>query len=468
MNKFINDDFLLANDSAKKLYFEYAEPSPIVDFHSHLSAEEMASDKKWKDIYEIWLGGDHYKWRAMRSAGVPEDLITGEASGREKFFAFAGAMPKMIRNPLYHWCHLELARFFGIDDLLLSEKTAEEVWERANEKISCGLSARKCLEMGKVEVACTTDDPCDSLESHKSLSEDENFATKVCPTFRVDKAMSFGSGEKFAEYLEKLSGASGVEISSYTDFIEAIKRRHDFFDSVGCRSSDYGLASVPFAENFPIEHLDEAFVRAANGERISEEESEALASETLLECSRMDFESGWVRQFHIGPMRNNNSAMFAKLGPDSGFDSMGESNYARSLSRHLDTLNSEGKLARTIFYNIHPKDSEMLASMLGNFQDGSFAGKMQLGAAWWFLDQKDGIERHLEIVSAMSLLPCFVGMLTDSRSFLSFSRHEYFRRILCSVLGRDMEAGILPRDFDLVGEAVSDISYRNAKSYFGF
>lgn len=472
MKKFINDDFLLLGDSAKKLYFDYAAALPIIDFHSHLDASEAASDKRWENISQLWLAGDHYKWRAMRSNGIPEKFCTGSASDKEKFFAFAETMPKLIRNPIYHWCHLELARYFDIDDVLLSPETAEEVWVRANSVIEKDFSARKCLEKSNVEIACTTDDPTASLSSHAVAFEEwkgKKLSARILPTFRPDKALAFEKGAKYADYIKELSEVSGVNISSFSDLMIALRKRHKFFEKHGCRSSDYGMDTMHFVKNFPSEHLDEAFNRALEGDKLSPLEISALKSEAFLECARMDADAGWVRQLHIGPMRDNNSKMFALLGGDAGFDSIGESNYALSLSMHLDALNSEGKLGRTILYNIHPKDTEMLASMLGNFQDDSCGpAKMQLGSGWWFLDQMDGMKRQIEAMSAMSLLPRFVGMLTDSRSFLSYSRHEYFRRILCAILGAEMDSGILPYNFELIGGAVADISYHNAKNYFNY
>lgn len=470
MKKFINDDFLLSGESSKKLYFEYAAHLPIIDFHSHLDASEAADGKKWENITQLWLGGDHYKWRAMRSNGVPEKFCTGDADDKEKFLAFAQTMPKLVRNPIYHWCHMELAKYFGIDDILLSPDTAEEIWSRANAVLQSDFSARKCLEASGVEAACTTDDPIDSLEAHERAAEafsEKKLSARILPTMRFDKALAFEKGDEYIAYLEKLSRVSNVKISSYTDFLQALRKRHKFFEERDCRASDYGMDTVYFVKNFPAEHMDEAFIRLLSGDKLTASEICALKSETLLECARMDSDAGWVRQLHIGPMRNNNSKMFSLLGADAGFDSMGESNYAQALAWHLDSLNSEGKLGRTILYNIHPKDTEMLASMLGNFQDDSCGpAKMQLGSAWWFLDQIDGMKRQIEAVSSMSLLPRFVGMLTDSRSFLSFSRHDYFRRILCGILGSEMDSGILPFDFELIGGIVADVSYKNAKNYF--
>ncbi len=467
MSKFINDNFLLGTDSARFLYDNFARDLPVIDFHNHLDPAEAANDKRWENITQLWLYGDHYKWRAMRSNGVAEEFCTGNAPDREKFFKLAETMPKLIRNPIYHWCHLELARYFGIDDLLLGPDTVEEIWGRANEKIAGDFSAWSCLKQSKVEVLCTTDDPISDLSYHIAAAKNPETPARVLPTFRPDKAHACANPAEYAKYLEALSATSGVKISSYADLINALKERHDFFDRVGCRVSDHGIETVYFAPTSDAE-LEKIFKKLLGGENISAEETAKFKSAVLIECAKMDYESGWVRQLHIGPMRNNNSKMFGKLGPDAGFDSIGESNFAYPLSRHLDALASQGKLGKTILYNIHPKDTEMLAAMLGNFQDSSCAGKMQLGSGWWFMDQMDGMKRQLEAVSALSLLPNFVGMLTDSRSFLSFPRHEYFRRILCALLGADMESGLLPKDFELVGEAVKNISYFNSKNYFKF
>lgn len=464
MDKFINNDFLLENESSKKLFHSYAEGMPLIDFHCHLSPKEIAEDKKWDNISQIWLGGDHYKWRAMRTNGVEEKYCTGDVSDREKFQKFAETMPRLLRNPIYHWSHLELARYFGIDDVLLSEKTADEVWERANTALA-SLSARKLMQMSNVEVVCTTDDPIDDLSYHKQIA-DSGFGIKVCPTFRPDKAFAIDDYDNYISYLEKLEQSAGMEIRSYDDLLTALKRRHDYFHANGCRVSDYGVSTVWFKNAFYYE-IEDTFKKAiSSSEQIAHDEIVAFKSALLIECAAMDYDSGWTRQIHIGPLRNTNSKMYARLGADTGFDSIGESNYAESLAQHLDKLNSSDKLGKTILYNINPKDTEMLATMLGNFQDSDCAGKIQLGSGWWFLDNMDGMKRQLEAVSQMSLLSRFVGMLTDSRSFLSYTRHEYFRRILCNILGSEMERGILPKDLELVGALVKDVSYNNAKAYF--
>lgn len=467
MKKFIHEDFLLQTEEAKKLYHGYAEALPLIDFHCHLDPKEIAEDKKWDNIADLWLGGDHYKWRLMRSNGVDERYCTGDASPREKFQKFAEIMPRALRNPMYHWCHLELARYFGIDDLVLNGDTAEEIWNRANTCLK-DLSARKLMEMSNVETVCTTDDPTSDLAWHKKIQQDSSFKIKVLPTFRPDKAFALENHETYTEYLSELEKAADIEIKSYNDLLTAIKRRHDYFHAMGCRISDYGVGTVYYKKAFYYE-LEDTFKKAiSSSEKIDEGEIAAFKSALLLECAAMDYDSGWTRQLHIGPIRNNNSKMFEKLGADVGFDSIGESNYAESLAKHLNKLCKIDKLGRTIIYNINPKDTEMLATMLGNFQDSEVAGKIQLGAAWWFMDNMQGIRRNLDAVSTMSLLGRNVGMLTDSRSFISYARHEYFRRILCNMLGDDMAQGLLPDDIKMVGNLVSDISYNNPKNYFNF
>jgi len=466
VKKFVNKNFLLKTEASKKLFFERSQNLPIIDFHCHLSPDEILADKKWDNVAQVWLGGDHYKWRAMRSCGVDERFCTGDSSDREKFDKFAQTMPRLLRNPIYHWTHFEMARFFGIDDVLISPETADEVWERANAVLRGGLTARECMKRSKVETVCTTDDPSSDLCAHKKL-KDENFEVKVLPTFRPDKSHAVEKPEAYAEYVGKLGEAAGAKIESFDDLISALKNRHDYFDSLGCRLSDNGLESVWFEPATPQE-LNKLFRRAANGETLLAEEIKKFKSAVLLECAAMDAEAGWTRQLHIGAIRDNNSAMYARLGPDTGFDSIGESNFAKPLSRHLNFLDSRGKLGKTILYNLHPKDNEMLATMLGNFQDASCAGKMQLGSGWWFLDQSCGIKAQLDALSQLSVLSNFVGMVTDSRSFLSYPRHEYFRRILCDTLGEEMERGILPDDFELVGNVAERVSYFNAKDYFKF
>jgi len=463
----IYDNFLLQNEEAVRLYFDYASELPIIDFHTHLPPAEIATDTRWENITQVWLNGDHYKWRQMRTNGVAERLCTGDATDREKFDAFAGIMPYLLRNPLYHWCHLELARYFQIDDLLLNAETADAVWERSTAVFESGVSARSLIESSNVLAVCTTDDPIDSLEHHAVVAADETFPARVFPTFRPDRALAFADPGVWNGYVDQLAAAADVDIGSYDDLVVALAARHEFFHRAGCRLSDHGLATCLFSPAGERE-IRAIFDRVRSGAVPSPTESDQLATALLLETGRLNSDKGWTMQLHIGALRNNNSAMYAELGPDCGFDSIGDRRYAGPLARFLDTLSSAGTLPRTILYNIHSRDTEMLATMLGNFQDGSVPGKMQLGSAWWFLDQKDGMERQLEAISQMGSLHRFVGMVADSRSFLSFSRHEYFRRILCNVLGRDMAEGLLPRDFDLVGGLAGDVCFRNAESFFGF
>lgn len=467
MEHFINDNFLLQNETSKELYFKYANPMPIIDFHCHLPPQEIAEDKHWENIAQVFLGGDHYKWRAMRSNGIDEKFITGGASDREKFEKFAETMPKLLRNPIYHWTHLELARFFGIDDVLLSPKTSEEIWSRANEVLQNGLGARKCMKASyDVKTVCTTDDPASDLKYHKQIAK-ENIGVKVLPTFRPDKAHMVENPQVFSAYMKELGESANIEIEKFEDLIAALKNRHDYFHSMGCRMSDNGVPTI-WHEEASESELDAILKAAMSGKPVSEKELAQFKSAVLTQCAIMDCDSDWTRQLHIGPMRNNNTKMLNSIGVDTGFDSIGEANFALPLSRHLDNLNSMDALGRTILYNLHPKDTEMLATMIGNFQDSLCPGKMQYGAGWWFLDQIDGMKKQTEALSSLGLLSRFVGMLTDSRSFLSYSRHEYYRRILCNLLGGEMEKGILPNDLELVGQMVSDISYNNAANYFKF
>ncbi|MDR1789856.1 MAG: glucuronate isomerase [Opitutaceae bacterium] len=465
MSAFITEDFLLGNASARRL-FDAVRDLPIVDFHSHLDARDIAEDRHWENISQLWLAGDHYKWRAMRWNGVPETFCAGNGDDREKFRRFAATMPRLLRNPLYHWCHLELARYLGVDDLLLGPDTEAEIWERSRAALANGLGARACLRISNVEIVCTTDDPADDLAWHRACAADSSLATRVFPTFRPDRARDFANPPRLAAYLRRLSAASGVTVNCYAALLSALKQRHDFFHAAGCRASDHGIPTVWHAPASELQ-LERAFQNALSGS-LSEGEFAALQTGVLLECARMDFDSGWTRQLHIGPARDTNSRALAALGPDTGFDSIGSADYIAPLARHLDALDSEGRLGRTILYNIHPRDTEALAALAGSFQDALCPGKIQLGAAWWFLDQLDGMRRQLEAVSALGSLPNFVGMLTDSRSFLSFSRHEYFRRLLCGLLGREMEDGLLPGNLPLVAAAARDISYFNPKNFFRF
>lgn len=467
MSGLIHERFLLGGDEAARLYFEHAAELPIIDFHTHLPPAEIAADVHWDNVTQVWLYGDHYKWRQMRTNGVAERFCTGDATDREKFDAFAGIVPYLLRNPLYHWSHLELARFFDIDDLLIGPDTADAVWQRSAAVLRNGLSARSLITTSHVSAVCTTDDPLDSLAHHAALAADESFQPRVFPTWRPDRVLAWADPAAWNHYVDRLAAVADIEIVRYDDLIRALEARHAVFHQAGCRLSDRGLATCPFAPASG-QSIRAMFDRLRSGAGLTPVEGDQLATALLLELGRMDSDRGWTMQLHLGALRNTNRAMFDRLGPDTGFDSIGDPLYAEPLARFLDTLCAAGTLPRTILYNANPRDNEMLATMIGSFQDGSVAGKIQLGSAWWFLDQKDGIERQLEAVSQMGSLRRFVGMVADSRSFLSFARHEYFRRVLCNMLGTDMAAGLLPRDFDLVGDLVQDVCFRNAASFFGF
>lgn len=464
----ITESFMLENETAMRLYHEYAARLPIIDYHCHLPPREIAEDRKFRNMTEIWLGGDHYKWRLMRTAGVPERLITGDASDWEKFSAWAATMPKLLRSPIYHWSHMELKRPFGISDRLLNAETAKGIWEECNAKLALPeFSARGIMRQFNVALVCTTDDPTDSLEHHRAIAADGSFSIRVLPAWRPDKAMAVENPAAFRPWVEKLEAVSGIAIRTLADFREALRKRHEFFHANGCRLSDHGIETF-FAEPYTEAELRRIFVKARAGTTPEPDEVLKFKSAMLYEFAVMDFERGWTQQFHICALRNNNRRLFRALGPDVGGDSIGEWPVAAPMSRFLGRLDEEGKLARTIVYSLNPTHNAVLASMVGNFQDGSVPGKLQVGSAWWFNDQADGILEHLNVISNMSLLSPFVGMLTDSRSFLSYARHEYFRRILCNLLGSEMERGLLPRDMELVGGLVSDICYHNAVRYFGF
>ncbi len=466
MKKFLDKDFVLETKTAKKLFHNYAKNLPIIDYHCHLVPQEIADDIKFDNISQIWLNGDHYKWRAMRAYGVDEKYITGDVSDWEKFEKWAETVPYTLRNPLYHWTHLELQRFFNIDTIL-SAKTSREIYDKTAEMLkSSAYSARGLMRMMNVEVVCTTDDPVDNLEFHKKISED-GFEIKVLPAWRPDKAMAVDNAVKYNEYIDKLNEVSGVTISSYDNLLEALQKRHDFFAEQGCKLSDHGIETF-YAEKFTTKEAGEIFTKVRNGKDLSKQEILIFQSAMMYEFGIMNHAKGWTQQFHYGAMRNNNTRLFNKLGPDTGFDSIGDYEAGTAMSRFFDGLDEKDKLAKTIIYNLNPRDNDMVATMIGNFQDGSVAGKMQFGSGWWFLDQKDGMEKQINSLSNHGLLSRFVGMLTDSRSFLSYPRHEYFRRILCNLIGNDVEKGLLPNDIDLLGKMVEDISYFNAKRYFEF
>ncbi len=469
MKQFNDKNFVLQSPTAERLYHDYAAHQPIIDYHCHLSPREVAEDRNFETITNLWLDGDHYKWRAMRTNGIDERYITGDASPRERFERWAETVPYTMRNPLYHWVHLELKSAFGIEELL-SPSTSQRIYDRCNELLASGnYSARKLMQHYRVETVCTTDDPIDSLEYHKACHED-GFSCKVLPTWRADKSMAINAPEAYKAYIAQLSEASGVEITSYTDFLDALQRRHDHFAAAGCKLSDYGFDKF-YAEEYTQSEIDAIFKSVMAGKAPSQSEIAKFKSATLFELCSMDHRSGWVMQFHYGVIRNNNSKMFNLIGADTGFDSIGDFSTAQEMAKFFDKLESAGSLARSIIYPLNPKDNEMVATMIGNFQDGGKgAGRMQFGSAWWFLDQKDGMEKQINSLSALGLLSRFVGMLTDSRSFLSYPRHVYFRRILCNLVGSDIENGLLPAsEIDFIGrEIIEAVSYKNAKNYFNF
>ena len=464
---FIHEDFLLDTDEAKILYHDFAGDLPIIDFHSHLPPKDIAENRRFGNLTELWLEGDHYKWRAMRAVGIDERFITGEASDWEKFEKWAETVPKTLGNPLYHWTHLELKRMFGIDRLL-DPATAKSIWEECRTKLATeDFTAQGILQRMNVEAVCTTDDPADDLRDHQSLKNCREFPVSVYPTFRPDRAMAIENPEAFSKYIEVLSRAAGTEVRSYNSFLEALRRRHNGFHSMGCRISDHGLETI-FAENYTEAEVRRAFAAALAGKPLAPHVIIQMKSALLHEFAVMDWEKGWTQQFHLGALRNVNTRLTRTIGPDSGFDSIGDFELARPLAKFLDRLDAENKLAKTILYNLNPRDNVVIATIAGSFQDGTSHGKIQFGPAWWFLDQLDGMTEQIRVLSNMGLISQFVGMTTDSRSFLSYPRHEYFRRLLCRLLGGDISQGLLPNDLDLVGTLVRDICYSNAKRYFAF
>ena len=466
MKEFLDKNFLLLSNTAEKLYHEYASDLPIIDYHCHLPPGDIAINRNFETITQIWLNGDHYKWRAMRANGIPEKYCTGKTSDEEKFLKWAETVPYTMRNPLYHWTHLELRRYFNINKLL-NPDSAKEIYKTCNTLLNTeGFSTQNLLKKMNVEIICTTDDPIDSLEHHKKIF-DNNFNIKVLPAFRPDKALAIENPVTFNQYLNKLGELTGLDIISFTELIDALKKRHDFFAGMGCKLSDFGIDTF-YAENFTVDEISKIFQKARNGKTPDKYETQKYKSALLLELGIMNYEKGWTQQFHYGALRNNNSLMLNRIGPDTGFDSIGDKPVARSMSLFLNSLASSEKLTKTIIYNLNPKDNELVASMTGNFQDGTIPGKIQFGSGWWFLDQKNGIEQQLNSLSNMGLLSRFVGMLTDSRSFLSYPRHEYFRRVLCNLIGEDVEKGELPADIKLLGKLVQDVCYYNARNYFNF
>ncbi len=466
MNELVTDDFLLQNKPGKSLYHNYASGQPIIDYHCHLPPAEIADDRQYQNLTDIWLRGDHYKWRAMRTLGIEEHYITGPASDKEKFEKWAYTVPYTMRNPLYHWTHMELKRYFDIDEQLTPD-TASEIYDSCNEQLQTPeFSTRNLLRRMDVEAVCTTDDPTDSLENHRKIKKD-GFEIEVRPSFRPDSAFNFEDPASYNKYLDQLEEASEVKISSYNDLLEALFNRMDFFHDHGCRLSDHGLKTVYYTPAGKKE-VESYFEKIRNGNELNEQQKHSLIYTILLELGRRYKQKGWIQQFHLGALRNANERMMDKLGPDSGFDSIGDFSQAERMAGFFNELDRDKQLAKTILYNLNPSDNAVFATMTGNFNDGTVRGKMQYGSAWWFLDQKDGIEEQLNVLSNMGLLSCFIGMLTDSRSFLSYPRHEYFRRILCNLIGKDIESGELPADMEWTGKIVADICYNNVKSYLNF
>ncbi len=466
MARFIGDDFLLSTRAARRLYHEHAKDMPIFDFHCHLPVQDIAENKRFRSLTEAWLGGDHYKWRAMRQSGVPERLITGDASDREKFMEWAAVVPSTIGNPLYQWTHLELKRYFGLTHASFRRHRQGRSTIAAASLLSTeGFQARALLSRMNVKVICTTDDPADSLEHHAALAADPSFPVTVAPTFRPDAALGIENPAVFNAWVERLGRAAGVEIRGCKDLLAALKSRHDFFHAHGCRASDHGIEE-PYAEDCTDGEAERIFQAARRGASPDAGEIRAWRSVVSLALARMDAARGWVQQLHVGAVRNINTRSMRSLGRDTGFDTIGDAPIARPLARFLDTLDAAGALPKTILYCMNPADNAVMAAMIGGFPQEGVRGKMQFGSAWWFNDQKHGIEDQLRALADMGLLARFVGMITDSRSFLSFPRHEYFRRILCAMLGEGMEAGEIPADFNLVGGMVKDICFRNAQEFF--
>ena len=466
MKPFMDENFLLQTETARKLYHQHAAKMPIFDYHCHINPKDIAEDRRFKTITEIWLAGDHYKWRAMRTNGIEEKYITGDASDWEKFEKWAETVPQTLRNPLYHWTHLELKKFFGIHEVL-SPKNAREIYNACNEKLKTPeFSCRNIIRMANVDTICTTDDPVDDLKYHQQIKA-SGFEVAVLPAWRPDKAMMVDHPVSFNEYINQLSTVSEIQITTFANLMTALDKRHQYFHDNGCRLSDHGL-DMAYAEEYTAKEIRAVFTKVRAGNKLTTVEILKFKSCMLYEFGLMDHSRGWVQQFHIGALRNNNTRLFKKLGPDTGFDSIGDQSIANSLSGLLDRLDLEDKLGKTVLYNLNPADNELYATMIGNFQDGSIPGKMQWGSGWWFLDQKDGMTKHINALSNLGLLSRFIGMLTDSRSFLSYTRHEYFRRTLCNIIGNDVENGEIPNDMELLGTMVENISFNNAKNYFNF
>lgn len=462
---FIHDDFLLATPAARRLYHDFASGEPILDYHNHLPPQDVAQDRQFANLFEIWLAGDHYKWRALRCNGEPESHITGNADPYDKFLAWARTVPHTLRNPLYHWTHLELKRYFGIDELL-NEKTAPAIWEQTCAQLAQPeFSARGILKKFQVRALCTTDDPVDDLRWHRQCA-DEGCETKVYPTFRPDKALAVHQPEAWNAWIDQLTAASGIDVSSYTTLLEALAQRHDFFHSIGGRLSDHGLnrCHADFVSDARVQNI---FNKVRAGDAATAEEQDQFASNIMLHVGQLNAAKGWTMQLHLGPIRNNNSRLAREIGSDVGCDSIGDYNQAETLSRFLDALDSTNQLPKTILYNVNPSDNYLFGTMAGNFADGSMPGKVQFGSGWWFVDQKEGMEWQINALSNLGLLSRFVGMLTDSRSFMSFPRHEYFRRTLCNLIGQDVENGLVPNDDELLAPMIRNICFGNVKDYLG-
>jgi glucuronate isomerase len=466
MKPFLDENFLLTNKTAVRLYHEFARDMPIIDYHNHLPPQEMADDKTFDNITGIWLNGDHYKWRAMRINGIPEEFITGAASDRDKFRKWAETVPYTMRNPLYHWTHLELQRYFGIREVL-NAGNADRIYDQTAALLQTpDYRVRRLLERMDVRVLCTTDDPVDSLEHHQRIHAD-GWRIKVLPAFRPDKAMNVDDPVVFNAYLSLLEKAADTSISTFDQYLDALRRRHDYFVQNGCKVSDHGMEHI-YAEDYTDAEIRNIFDKIRAGHALTVSDNRKFKSAMLITFAEWDWERGFVQQYHLGALRNNNTRMLRKLGPDTGWDSIGDFEQGRSLVKFLDRLDGQDKLAKTILYNLNPADNELMATMIGNYNDGSSVGKVQWGSGWWFLDQKDGMIRQMNALSNMGLISRFVGMLTDSRSFLSFPRHEYFRRILCNIFGEEVENGELPNDIAWIGSMMQDICYRNVRDYFGW